>query len=523
MSCGEAEVAGDTEVFLRIDAAGAARDAESVRVQVDALVVELVRDEWPLELVVVPQSGDASRRFVVRAFGLAAGKVLGAAKAEQGFEKGRRASLTLTLDPAYDAGPLPKVNAQAASGGTLKQPVGVDGAQDAAASGGDGGEDDPAGTCGCEAGLRCIEGACVVAHRLALAQYASCAIAKGKASCWGAQTAGYLGASNVMVPKLLADTPEGAFSALQLQAYGVCGFGQTGKAYCLGRNTAGMLGIGMNSATDSAVPAEVRLPDGVARFLDLTAGANHSCAIGDDEKVYCWGTNIQGQLGVSAPAASPVPLAVPGLPASKALMLTASDSHTCALHESGAISCWGGNLVGQLGDGSTAKVSPPVVVQWPSSAAKPRLIDAGGGSTTCAVDEDNQIFCWGLQLIDAAPPRAFDAAPVPGPELESKQALIGLSVSDRAACVLTEAGQAYCWGTNTYGILGDGTKLDSMVPKKVLQPSGVTFVEIATAYERHACGLTRDGRVYCWGSNAERQLGTGTTQDAQVPVQVSLP
>jgi alpha-tubulin suppressor-like RCC1 family protein len=92
----------------------------------------------------------------------------------------------------------------------------------------------------------------------------------------------------------------------------------------------------------------------------------------------------------------------------------------------------------------------------------------------------------------------------------------------------------YCWGANTSGQLGDGTTIDRMTP--VLAGSGRSFF-MASAGGSHTCGvaaqsgppLTGSGDAYCWGSNSNGQLGdgafgqlgNGNTTDSSVPVKVS--
>lgn len=107
------------------------------------------------------------------------------------------------------------------------------------------------------------------------------------------------------------------------------------------------------------------------------------------------------------------------------------------------------------------------------------------------------------------------------------------SGSHRTCALVTYT--VYCWGYNAYGQLGDGryigspndielsSSIDSLVPVKVTRASGVMagkqIVKIFSA-QHHSCALSSDGLMYCWGYNANGQLGTGGTTDSSVPVQV---
>src|SRR5438445_3740214 len=83
-------------------------------------------------------------------------------------------------------------------------------------------------------------------------------------------------------------------------------------------------------------------------------------------------------------------------------------------------------------------------------------------------------------------------------------------------CGVTAAGAAYCWGSNTYGQLGDGTTTERLSPALVAAPAGVSFVAVR-AGSSHTCGLTAAGAAYCWGRNSSGDVGDGTTTDRSNP------
>jgi len=90
-------------------------------------------------------------------------------------------------------------------------------------------------------------------------------------------------------------------------------------------------------------------------------------------------------------------------------------------------------------------------------------------------------------------------------------------------CGVTAAGVAYCWGDNMKGQLGDGTTTARPTPTLVSAPSGVSFTNLSAGWE-HNCGLTVEGIVYCWGANADGQLGDSTiTWGRPAPAPVVAP
>ena len=84
-------------------------------------------------------------------------------------------------------------------------------------------------------------------------------------------------------------------------------------------------------------------------------------------------------------------------------------------------------------------------------------------------------------------------------------------------CGVTIAGDAYCWGENSSGQLGDGTRTNRHTPGPVA--GGLSFASVSAAF-LHTCGLTAAGDAYCWGFNGDGQLGDGSTTDRLTPVRV---
>jgi hypothetical protein len=104
--------------------------------------------------------------------------------------------------------------------------------------------------------------------------------------------------------------------------------------------------------------------------------------------------------------------------------------------------------------------------------------------------------------------------------LSSDVVLTDIAAGFAFTCATTDSGDVLCWGANQFGQLGDGSGVDqSLVPTKVVLPPGVKATTVATGVY-HACAVTTDGAVLCWGHNTNAQLGDGTTTDSGVPVQV---
>ena len=278
-----------------------------------------------------------------------------------------------------------------------------------------------------------------------------------------------------------------------------CGLTVSGGVKCWGDNGYGQLGDG-NSLTFSATPVQV---SGLASAVSaIAAGESHTCVLTASGGVRCWGNNGSGQLGNNTTVASYVPVQVSGLE-SGVSAIAASENHTCVLMTAGGVQCWGFNLYGQLGDGSTTNRTVPVPVSGLASAVRAISV---GGNNTCVLTTSGVVKCWGSndvgQLGNGT--TSDSALPVPVNGLASGVSAIAVGVNH--TCVLPTTGGVKCWGDNGSGQLGDGTTEASHVPVLVSGLASDIISAIALGYN-HTCVLTNMGEMKCWGANSFGQLG----------------
>ncbi|MEI8058081.1 MAG: RCC1 repeat-containing protein, partial [Actinomycetes bacterium] len=301
--------------------------------------------------------------------------------------------------------------------------------------------------------------------------------------------------------------------------YHSCAVLATGAAQCWGYNGSGQLGDGTTS--NSNLPVTVST---ITTAVSVTAGYQHSCAVLSSGKVWCWGWNGdgQGQLGNNSTANASAPVQVTGLPATDpALSVVAGYAHTCALLASGLVYCWGGNWLGQLGNGGWDQSTTAVQVSGITDAVS----ISAGDSHSCAVLASGQIKCWGYngfgQLGDGTTGTSNVAVLVVG----LSGAAVGVATGADFSCAALATGAVQCWGANSYGQLGDGTTSESHVPVTVLASAVVPLTGVASlsAGGRYACAVLSSGGVDCWGHNPNGELGDGTTTDSSSPATVSLP
>jgi alpha-tubulin suppressor-like RCC1 family protein len=278
-------------------------------------------------------------------------------------------------------------------------------------------------------------------------------------------------------------------------------------------------------ALSASVPGLVSSPAASAATTpvatQISAGLSHTCAVVNGG-VRCWGRNIVGQLGDGTTSLRSKPVDVVGL-TSGVSMVTTGDGHSCALTTAGGVKCWGRNTYGQLGDGTTTTSDTPVGVVGLSSGV---ASISAGASHTCAVTTAGGIKCWGRnmngQLGNAS--LANSSTPVDVVGMTSGVAMV--SAGATYTCAVTTAGAADCWGDNQFGQLGnaDPSNTSTLTPVGVFgMTAGVSAISAGagqTCALKMTSGATSPG-AKCWGSGGVGQLGNGGTSVSNAPVGVS--
>jgi alpha-tubulin suppressor-like RCC1 family protein len=240
----------------------------------------------------------------------------------------------------------------------------------------------------------------------------------------------------------------------------------------------------------------------------VVVGDFHACALDTDGHAFCWGNNQYGQLGNGAVSGSISPIAVSGDYTFSDL--AAGNNFTCGIRIDGTTLCWGRNQTGELGttlaDGATFS-NIPVAVNTGEHFASLAL----GNNHACGLNLSGIIYCWGHDTgsLLGNPNGTGNAV---GPRIvASNEVFDSISAGRLSSCGLTVEGRAYCWGYNNYGQLGDGSFIDAAEPTAVASFEGneIAFTELSIG-QNHVCGIS-SGRTYCWGSNSAAQLGNDRT------------
>lgn len=333
----------------------------------------------------------------------------------------------------------------------------------------------------------------------------------GGVKCWGTGAIGDGASAQRLVPVDALGVASGATDVAAGTDH-TCARMATGSVKCWGRNDNGQLGDGLRSLF--VVPATV---DGLSSgVIAIASGIYHSCAIVTGGTVSCWGLNQFGQLGFDGNIDQTAPVPVAGLPNGITALALGLD-HSCALTAGGGVWCWGANSEGQLGDDSLLGRHAPMQVSGLATGVE--AIAAGDGFT-CALTDAGGVKCWGRGGLGLLGDDTNERRTTPVDVVGLTSGVAAIAARYLHACALTLNGGVQCWGNNAAGELGDGTTTRRLTPVAV---SGLTSgVSSITAATDHTCALMESGGVKCWGRNdIGSQLGNGTYLNSPVPVDVA--
>ncbi len=200
-------------------------------------------------------------------------------------------------------------------------------------------------------------------------------------------------------------------------------------------------------------------------------------------------------------------------------------TRTCGIL-GGNVYCWGTNTYGQLGNNTQTDSPTPVkLYRDPTVLGTKKILNIVSGSYfNCVIASDNAVYCWGKNESYQLGNTGSDSmVPILVPGLAGK-VVTGLGASSSSVCALITNGDVYCWGANQKGQLGAGLGTSKVaVPTLVAGPSlsassgsilaGKSIIKITNngTFNDSFCAIDSTYKAYCWGANAQGELGIGTT------------
>lgn len=364
----------------------------------------------------------------------------------------------------------------------------------------------------------------------------SCGVTtSGAAYCWGDNDVGQLGDDATASSATPVPVAGGlTFTAVSAGSQKTCGVTTSSALYCWGLGVS-RAGVSLGA---SSIPVSV---GGGLNFAAVTAGGTHSCGVTTAGAAYCWGDALFGERGDGDTATTHQETPVPVVGGLTFAVVSAGWQHTCGVTTTGVAYCWGVNLTGDLGIGTSTGPEQCLRGYWYPCSSSPVAVAGGltfaavstGEDLTCGVTTSGAPYCWGTtsygvlgndpntgpEWCESVPdpysggPYLFPCSSVPV-AVAGGLSLASLTTGAFSYCGLTPTGATYCWGRGPSGDGIDGT----ISPVKVAD--GLTFATLS-AGGSSTCGVTTAGVAYCWGANDHGQLGDGTTTSSSVPVKVA--
>ncbi len=358
------------------------------------------------------------------------------------------------------------------------------------------------GMCGNTCAAYCMGTTCNDPVSIAGGYHHHCAVmTNGDVYCWGRNEKGELGDGTLAsksVPTKVKGLPGpavqvdgGASATMADYTPKTCAVLANGDLYCWG---------GLDAMLKPLPPAKV---NGLSNVKQVSVGDTHICAVTKTGTLFCWGGNIRGQVGNGGTGYVALPTQV----LSVVSTVSAGAQHTCAVLSSGDVECWGDNASGQLGIGNKNVQTSPTIVNGISGAT-----DVSAGNAHSCSAAGMMLYCWGSNSFGQLGTGGIMESTLP--KLVNSAGTDGVNINYNFSGMFSN-GEIFMWGNNSNGQLGTGGTATQYTPIKI---SGLPVAASMVATSLiSVCALTTTGNTYCWGSNTYGQLGNGGVNQSLTP------
>jgi alpha-tubulin suppressor-like RCC1 family protein len=293
-----------------------------------------------------------------------------------------------------------------------------------------------------------------------------------------------------------------------------CAINNAKHISCAGSNEFGQLG-NSESGVDTGATAFSNIVDsGQHQWEMIVAGENYNCAIDSDQQLYCWGDNRDHNLATgSIDNIVPTPTRISSNLGW--LWIAAYKTHLCGIKTDHSLWCWGNNDRGQLG----ADINTVIFQELPLQLGSRNdwLSVSVGESHTCAIRQDHSLWCWGADDYgQIGNPNSATPSATPY-QVQPNERWIMVVSGQFFNCAIKTDHSGWCWGGNANGQLGNLTVVSQSEPTPI---TGSQQWQWLTAGSLHVCAIDAEQDLWCWGDNWSGQLGNGNFDDSIQPVRV---
>ncbi|XP_073878121.1 RCC1 and BTB domain-containing protein 2 isoform X11 [Macaca fascicularis] len=242
-----------------------------------------------------------------------------------------------------------------------------------------------------------------------------------------------------------------------------------------------------------------------------------------NDEIFVLGTNCCGCLGLGDVQSTIEPRRLDSLSGKKIASLSyGSGPHIVLATTEGEVFTWGHNAYSQLGNGTTNHGLVPCQIS--TNLSNKQVIEVACGSYhSLVLTSDGEVFAWGYNNSGQVGSGSTVNQPIPRRVTGCLQNKVVVTIACGQMCCMAvvDTGEVYVWGYNGNGQLGLGSSGNQPTPCRVAALQGIRVQRVACGYA-HTLVLTDEGQVYAWGANSYGQLGTGNKSNQSYPTPVTV-
>lgn len=300
----------------------------------------------------------------------------------------------------------------------------------------------------------------------------------------------------------------------------VAAIAKNGDLYCWGSSYYGQSGNGQaGEGVVQATPLKV-LSDVVSAKAMVCeragiyrgwAGAVTVMALTKNGDLYAWGANNEGQVG-NGQSGTGMNQTTPVRVLSNVSKINMELNTVAALTTNGDLYAWGYNQLGQVGNG---KMGEGQIQTTPVKVLANVASLMSSGHANGAITQNGDLYRWGVNYFGQVGNGKMGRDAIQATPVMVLSNVASAGTGGNTSVAITENGDLYCWGSNTYGVVGNGSALDQATPVMVL-----ANVSWAASESYNTRAITKNGDLYCWGENSSHQIANGGFMFETTPVKV---